>query len=121
MGYGLVSAALVVTAGRVGDMFGRVRMFKIGFVVFTAAAVGLRWCGARASAAPLEIIAFRMIQAVGGAMMMANSAAILTDAFPARSARHGPGHQRRVAARRVVHWPHRWAACWLPSTGASSS
>ena len=41
MGYGLVSAALVVTAGRVGDMYGRVRMFKIGFVIFTAAAVGL--------------------------------------------------------------------------------
>ena len=41
MGYGLVSAALVVTAGRIGDMFGRVRMFKIGLVVFTAAAVGL--------------------------------------------------------------------------------
>ena len=82
MGYGLVSAALVVTAGRVGDMFGRVRMFKIGFVVFTLAAVGLSLVWSTGAAGAIEIIVFRMIQAVGGAMMMANSAAIITDAFP---------------------------------------
>ena len=82
MGYGLVSAALVVTAGRIGDMFGRVRMFKIGFVIFTAAALGLSLVWSTGSAGALEIIAFRMVQAVGGAMMMANSAAILTDVFP---------------------------------------
>jgi MFS family permease len=83
MGYGLVSAALVVTAGRIGDMFGRVRMFKIGFIIFTAAAVGLSLVWSKGSAGATEIIAFRMIQAAGGAMMMANSAAILTDVFPA--------------------------------------
>ena len=83
MGYGLVSAAFVVTAGRVGDMFGRVRMFKIGFIVFTAAAVGLSLVWSTGAAGATEIIAFRMVQAVGGAMMMANSAAILTDVFPA--------------------------------------
>ena len=82
MGYGLVSAVLVVTVGRVGDMFGRVRMFKIGFVIFTAAAVGLSLVWSSGSAGAMEIIAFRMVQAVGGAMMMANSAAILTDVFP---------------------------------------
>jgi EmrB/QacA subfamily drug resistance transporter len=82
MGYGLVSAALVVTAGRIGDMFGRVLMFKIGFIIFTAAAVGLSLVWSSGSAGAIEIIVFRMVQAVGGAMMMANSAAILTDAFP---------------------------------------
>jgi MFS family permease len=83
MGYGLVSAALVVTAGRIGDMFGRVRMFKIGFIIFTAAALGLSLVWGTGAAGAMQIIAFRMIQAAGGAMMMANSAAILTDVFPA--------------------------------------
>jgi len=83
MGYGLVAAALVVTAGRLGDMFGRVRMFKTGLIVFTAAAVGLTLVWSDGSTAALEIIILRMIQATGGAMMMGNSAAILTDAFPA--------------------------------------
>lgn len=83
MGYGLVSAALVVTAGRIGDMFGRVRMFRIGFIVFTVAAVGLSLVWSTGSLGAIEIIAFRMVQAVGGAMMMANSAAIITDVFPA--------------------------------------
>jgi MFS family permease len=82
MGYGLVAAALVVTAGRIGDMYGRVRMFKIGFVIFTAAALGLTLIWSRGAAGATEIIAFRMLQAVGGSMMMANSAAIITDAFP---------------------------------------
>jgi len=82
MGYGLVSAALVVTAGRIGDMYGRVRMFKIGFVIFTGAAVGLSLVWGTGAAGAVQIIAFRMIQAVGGSMMMANSAAIITDAFP---------------------------------------
>ena len=82
MGYGLVSAVLVVTVGRVGDMFGRVRIFKIGFIIFTAAAVGLSLVWSTGSAGAMEIIVFRMVQAVGGAMMMANSAAILTDVFP---------------------------------------
>jgi len=82
MGYGLVSAALVVTAGRIGDMFGRVRMFKIGFIIFTAAAVGLSLVWGAGAAGAIQIIVFRMVQAVGGAMMMANSAAILTDVFP---------------------------------------
>ena len=82
MGYGLVSAALVVTAGRVGDMYGRVRLFKIGFVIFTGAAVGLSLVWSTGGAGAIEIIVFRMIQSAGGAMMMANSAAIITDAFP---------------------------------------
>ena len=82
MGFGLVSASLVVTAGRIGDMYGRVRIFKLGFVVFTAAAVGLTLVWSKGSTGATEIIVFRMVQAVGASMMMANSAAIITDAFP---------------------------------------
>lgn len=82
MGYGLVSAALVVTAGRVGDMYGRVRLFKIGLVVFTVAAGALSLVWSTGSTGALEIVILRMVQAAGGAMMMANSAAILTDVFP---------------------------------------
>jgi MFS family permease len=82
MGYGLVSAALVVTAGRIGDMYGRVRMFKIGLIVFTVAAGCLSLVWSTGPAGALEIIMLRMVQAAGGAMMMANSAAIITDAFP---------------------------------------
>jgi MFS family permease len=83
MGYLLVSAVLVVTLGRVGDMFGRVRMFRLGFVVFTAASVALSLTWSTGAAGAIELIAFRMVQAVGGALLMANAAAILTDAFPA--------------------------------------
>jgi len=82
MGYGLVSAALVVTLGRIGDMFGRVRMYNAGLIIFTLASVALAATWGSGSSAALEIIIFRMVQAAGGAMVMGNSAAILTDAFP---------------------------------------
>jgi MFS family permease len=83
LGYGLVSAVLIVLFGRLGDMFGRVRIYNAGFVVFTLAAVALSLTPGSGASAALFIIIFRMVQAVGGAMLMANSTAILTDAFPA--------------------------------------
>jgi EmrB/QacA subfamily drug resistance transporter len=83
MGYGLVVAVLVVTLGRIGDIFGRVRIYNLGFVVFTLASIGLSVVWSTGAAGAMEIIVFRMIQAVGGAMLMANSAAIITDVFPA--------------------------------------
>src|SRR5437660_7978624 len=82
MGYMVVSAVLVVTAGRIGDMFGRTHIYNYGFAVFTLAAVALSLVWSDGSAGALELIVLRMVQAVGGAMMMATSAAILTDAFP---------------------------------------
>jgi MFS family permease len=82
MGYGLVTAVLVVLFGRLGDMYGRVRMYNAGFVIFTVAAVALSLTWSSGPAGAMEIIVFRMVQAVGGAMLMSNSAAILTDAFP---------------------------------------
>ena len=83
MGFLLVSAVLVVTLGRLGDTLGRVRMYNLGFVVFTAASVALALTPGRGSFAALWIIGWRVVQAVGGSMLFANSTAILTDAFPA--------------------------------------
>jgi len=82
MGYGLVTAVLVVLFGRLGDMYGRVHMYNAGFVIFTLAAVALSLTWGTGPAGAMQIIVFRMVQAVGGAMLMSNSAAILTDAFP---------------------------------------
>ena len=82
MGYLLVTAVLVVTLGRIGDIFGRVRMYNLGFAVFTVASIALSLTWSQGPAGAIELIVFRMIQGIGGAMLMANSAAILTDAFP---------------------------------------
>jgi MFS family permease len=82
MGYVLVSAVLVVSLGRLGDMVGRVRIYNLGFVVFTAASIALSVDPARGAAGAMWLIAWRFVQATGGAMLMANSTAILTDAFP---------------------------------------
>jgi MFS family permease len=83
MGFLLVSAVLVVSLGRLGDMLGRVRMYNLGFVVFTAGSVALALTPGGGSSAALWIIGWRLVQGVGGAMLFANSTAILTDAFPA--------------------------------------
>ena len=82
MGYMVVSAVLVVTAGRLGDMYGRTRIYNIGFAIFTVAGIGLSLVWSQGSAGAIELIVLRMVQAVGGAMVMASGAAILTDAFP---------------------------------------
>jgi len=83
MGYLLVTAVLVVALGRLGDIYGRVRIYNLGFAVFSAASLALSLDPLRGSSGALWLIGFRIVQAVGGAMLMANSAAILTDAFPA--------------------------------------
>src|SRR5215469_13743440 len=84
IGYLLVTAVLVVTLGRLGDMFGRVRIYNLGFVVFTLASIALSLDPLIGSAGAIWLILWRLAQGFGGAMLMANSAAILTDAFPAR-------------------------------------
>ena len=83
MGYRLVQAVLVVTLGRLGDMFGRVRIYNAGFAVFTIASILLSFDPFDGGHGALWLIGWRVLQAVGGSMLMANSAAILTDAFPA--------------------------------------
>jgi len=82
-GYSLVTSVLLVSFGRISDMFGRVKLFNLGFVIFT---VGSLLCAATPNTGDLgaiELITFRIIQGIGGAFLFSNSAAILTDAFPA--------------------------------------
>jgi MFS family permease len=82
IGYLLVQSVLVVTLGRLGDIFGRVKIYNLGFVVFTAASIALSLDPLIGQSGALWLIIWRFVQAFGGSMLMANSAAILTDAFP---------------------------------------
>ena len=83
MGYRLVQAVLVVTVGRLGDMHGRVKIYNGGFAVFTVASVLLSFDPFTGAHGAQWLIGWRVVQALGGSMLTANSAAILTDAFPA--------------------------------------
>src|SRR6266516_3343432 len=82
IGYLLVTAVLVVTLGRLGDIFGRVKIYNLGFVVFTAASIALSLDPMQGPNGALWLILWRVVQAFGGSMLISNSAAILTDAFP---------------------------------------
>ncbi|MGP0109513.1 MAG: MFS transporter [Acidimicrobiales bacterium] len=81
-GYMVVTAVLVVTFGRIGDIFGRVRMYNAGFAVFTAASIALALMPFTGTTGASALIGLRVVQGIGGALLMANSTAILTDAFP---------------------------------------
>jgi MFS family permease len=82
LGFMLVTAVLVVSLGRVGDIYGRVRMYNLGFAVFTVFSILLSVTWLTGPAGALWIIIMRVFQGVGGAFLFANSTAILTDAFP---------------------------------------
>ncbi len=83
MGYMLVTAVLVVTLGRLGDMYGRAKIYNAGFAVFTVASIALALDPFSGGGGALWLILIRVVQGIGGAMLMANATAILTDAFPA--------------------------------------
>jgi MFS family permease len=83
MGFLVVTAVLVVSFGRLGDMFGRVRMYNMGFAVFSIASIFLTVTWMHGVSGALWLIIWRVVQGVGGAFLFANSTAILTDAFPA--------------------------------------
>ena len=83
LGFMVVMAVLVVSLGRIGDMFGRVRMYNLGFAIFTVASVLLSVTWMSGSAAAMWLIVWRIVQGIGAACLFANSSAILTDAFPA--------------------------------------
>ncbi|MEU4238729.1 MFS transporter [Actinoplanes sp. NPDC026619] len=83
MGYMLVTAVLVVTLGRLGDMYGRVKIYNAGFAIFTITSIILSLDPFDGGGGAIWLIGWRVLQAVGGAMLMANSAAIITDAFSA--------------------------------------
>ena len=89
MGFMVVTAVLVVGLGRLGDIYGRVRIYNLGFLIFAVSSVLLAVTWMRGDAAALWLIGWRIVQGVGGACLMANSSAMITDAFPA--------HQRGTA------------------------
>jgi len=82
MGFMVVTAVLVVTLGRLGDIFGRVRIYNLGFVIFTVFSIALSVTWMQGRTAAIWLIVMRILQALGASMLIANSAAILTDAFP---------------------------------------
>jgi MFS family permease len=83
LGYLVVTSVLIVSLGRLGDMYGRVRIFNLGYVIYTVASLllAIDWMTGQAGA--LYLVGFRIVQGVGGACLLANAAAIITDAFPA--------------------------------------
>ena len=89
MGYLVVTAVLVVSFGRIGDMYGRTRMYNLGFAVFTFFSILLAVTWLPGDAGAIWLIVMRVLQGIGGALLLANSTAILTDAFPT--------HQRGLA------------------------
>ena len=82
LGYMVVTATLLVTFGRISDMVGRVKMYNLGFAVFTLGSILLTLTPGSGNQAAMELLIFRLIQGVGGAFLFANSTALLTDAFP---------------------------------------
>jgi MFS family permease len=82
LGYLLVSSVLIVSLGRLGDMYGRVRIYNLGFVIYTVASLilAIDWMTGRDGA--MFLIVFRIMQGIGGACLLANASAIITDAFP---------------------------------------
>lgn len=82
LGYMVVTSTLVVTFGRISDTFGRARLYTLGFVIFTVASALLASVTATGNQGILELIAFRLLQGVGGGFLMVNSSAVLTDYFP---------------------------------------
>ncbi len=82
LGYMVVTTTLLVTFGRISDMFGRVRLYNMGFAIFTIGSILLWLTPGTGNTGALELILFRLIQGTGAGFLFANSAAILTDAFP---------------------------------------
>src|SRR5438874_2612784 len=77
LAYMIASTVLVLTAGRLSDLFGRKKAYVGGFLLFTAASLGAGFAGNGT-----ELILWRIVQGVGGAFLFANSSALVTDAFP---------------------------------------
>ncbi len=82
LGYMVVGSVLIVSLGRLGDIYGRVKIYNMGFAIYTAASLLLAIDWMTGAAGATYLIVLRIVQGVGGACLMANSAAIITDAFP---------------------------------------
>ncbi len=83
LGYLVVSSVLIVSLGRLGDIYGRVRIYNLGFVIYTVASLLLAVDWMTGQAGAMYLVVFRIVQGIGGACLLANAAAIITDAFPA--------------------------------------
>jgi EmrB/QacA subfamily drug resistance transporter len=110
VGYTLVATVLVLNAGRIADMYGRARTYTLGFLVFTIASV---FCAFAAD--DVQLIAGRVVQGVGGAFLMANSAALVTDAFPRRELGRALGINAMVVGAGLILGPI--LGGWLTSFG----
>jgi EmrB/QacA subfamily drug resistance transporter len=82
MSYNVASTISLATIGRISDTFGKVRFYNLGFVIFTIGSLMCALTPGTGNTGAYELIAFRFVQGIGGAFLMANGAAILTDAFP---------------------------------------
>jgi EmrB/QacA subfamily drug resistance transporter len=82
MGYTVVTATLLVSFGRISDIFGRARLYNLGFAIFTAASVLLALTPGQGNTGAIELVIFRLLQGVGAGFLFSNSTAIITDAFP---------------------------------------
>src|SRR5205085_5188096 len=100
LAYMIASTVLVVTAGRLSDLFGRKRAYVLGFLVFTVASLGAGF-----SADGTQLILWRILQGIGGSFLFANSSAIVTDAFPRRELGLAMGTNTMVAAVGLVIGP----------------
>src|SRR3954464_15576730 len=103
--YRIASTVLVLTAGRLSDMFGRKKAYVLGFAVFAAASLGAGF-----AADGTQLIVWRVIQGIGGAFLFANAAAIVTDAFPKEQLGLAMGTNTMVAAVGLVIGPVRGGA-----------
>ena len=120
LGLLVATSVLVVSLGRLGDIVGRVKVFRVGYIIYTAGFAAVwRSTGCTATPARCTSIVFRARPRVGGACLLANASAIITDAFPATPARHGAGARRIVAVCGSVHRALSSAACWRRSIGGS--
>src|SRR5262249_11376679 len=93
MGYLVVSAVLVVTLGRLGDIYGRVKMYNAGFAIFALGALALPFDPLTGPSGAMWLIGFRIIQAIGGALLLGNPPANLHDALPSHQRRTPMGNQ----------------------------
>lgn len=84
MGYTVITATLLVSFGKISDIYGRVRLYNMGFAVFTLGSVLLYFTPGKGSAGMIEMIAFRILQGIGAGFLFANSTAIITDAFSSK-------------------------------------
>src|SRR4051812_48350036 len=100
LAYMIASTVLVVSAGRLSDLFGRKRAYVLGFLIFTAASLGAGFAGDGT-----QLIVWRVLQGIGGAFLFANTGAIVTDAFPRAQLGLAMGTNTMVAAVGLVIGP----------------